>query len=332
MNDNEENYDDEYSESSDEENEYSGLQDSLQNILLDEVSEEDQASEEFLKAHREKVLSIVDPAEIGADEYEVFLDYTVINIINIMSSQIRTKVPDKHTLHNLARETISTTIATYDLEIAKEKNSSFRTHLIWKARQRVTDYVRAFVKASKNELNTSDKDFAASLEENVLKANQDGTADGNLDVDMLESHSTDKREIEQSRKMEFAMRQVRYELPKQSNLILDVGIGEYTKLDGAPYSLNQWAEFTGQSSAHVRKDFAAAKRLVKQKLYRKGFMTILEDTEKTSEDLIKDTNIQELIEIQERDESIVASTDIEKIALDLEELFAMDIDQKESED
>lgn len=68
----------------------------------------------------------------------------------------------------------------------------------------------------------------------------------------------------------------------------------------------------------------ATKRLIKQKLYRKGFMETIIDDEKTSEDLLKDTNISKQIEAQEKDDNIIASSDIETLMSDMSDLLEVD--------
>jgi len=298
------------------------LKDDLKSLLSDkEETIEDDFLNEAEKKSREEILSIQDIAEIGADEYMVFLDYAIANIYGIMSSKIKIKKPNRETVEELAKETISFAIETYDLDKAKEAGASFRTHLGWKAKQKVTDFAREYKKALQNELNTNDDEFATALEENTLKADIEGNTDFLGDADMPDYHRTDKTVIEQNKKIEWAMRQVRYELPRESNLILDIGIGEFFKIDGTPFTITEWADYTEQDYRYLRKLFNASKRLIKQKLYRKGYMDIVNDEEKTSEDLLKDTNIKEQIKKQEEDENIIESTDMETILQEAQEFL-----------
>lgn len=293
------------------------------NDLLSEVDEEYQ--DDFLsdneKKSKEDILSIQDITEIGADEYLVFLDYTIANIYEIMTSQIKIKKPNRETVEEIAKDTISFAISTYDIEKAKKAGAAFRTHLGWKAKQKVTEFARAYKKSLNNELNTSDDEFAASLEANTLKTDIHGNADFEVDTDMPDYHRTDKSTLEYNKKIEWAMRQVRYELPRESNLILDVGIGEFSKINGKPFTIAEWGVYTNQDARYLRKLFNGAKRLIKKKLYRKGYMDILHDQEKTSEDLLKDTKIDEQMKQQEQDENIISSTDIETILQEAEEFL-----------
>jgi len=50
-------------------------------------------------------------------------------------------------------------------------------------------------------------------------------------------------------------------------------------------------------------------------------MDILSDEEKTSEDLMKDTNIEEQIRAREEDESIIESTDINTLINDTDDFI-----------
>ena len=251
----------------------------------------------------------------------VFLDYSLANIYNILRTRIKTKIPDKVTISEMARESISLAIATYDLEKAIETKAAFRTHLGWKNMQVVTDFARALKKATANDLNTSDSEFADSLEENRLKSDIDGKDDFEIDVDMPEFHRSEKNTIEQMKKIEWAMRQVRFELPRESNMIIDVGIGEIYKEDGEPFTLSEWALYTEQKDELVKKIFRSSKKLLKQKLYRKGFMEIIKDEEKTSEDLLKDTDIEQQINSQVEDENIIESADMETLLSQADELL-----------
>lgn len=306
------------------------LQNDLNSVLknsneIDEESEENY-SEDTQSRYREEVLALQDISEIGADEYLIFYDYAIANIYTIMSKSIKVKKPNRATIEEMAKETISEAIKSYDIEEAIKKSSTFRTYLYWKAKAAVTKYVRELVKASKNQLNTGDEEFASALESNVIQADSEGNIDLDNDIDMPDYHRTDKRVMEQGKKIEWAMRQVRFELPRENNLILDVGIGEFFKLDGLPFSLKEWAEYTDQDVTYVRKLFKASKRLIKQKLYRKGYMDIVLDEEKTSEDLVKDTKIEEQIKVQEEDENIIESTDMETILAEAEEALSFNED------
>lgn len=191
--------------------------------------ESDLEQNEIDKDEREKILSIQDTKEIGADEYLVFVNYSIAQIHHILRTKVRAKVPDNEKIKDMANDAISLAITTYDLEKAKEAGAAFRTHLGWKAMQVVTDYARDFEKASRNELNTDNDELASSLEENKIKANIDGAFDEEKDVDMVEHHDTQKSAKKQGKKIEWAIGHVRFELPRESNLILDIGIGEILK-------------------------------------------------------------------------------------------------------
>lgn len=312
------------------EDEFDELQNNLEKLLEEDSDNADEnISEEIALDSREKMLSIQDISDIGPDEYSAFIDYTIAQIHNILRTQIRTKIPDNYTIKEMAQEAVSLAVVTYDLGKAIEANATIRTHLGWKAKQIVKTYARDLEKASKNELNTDDGEFKDSLEENVLKTDSSGELDQNLDVDMPELHQSQKSTYEQAKKVEWAMRQVRFELPRESNLILDIGIGEIYKFDGTPFTLPEWAKHTDQNLTYLRKIFNSSKRLVKQKLHRRGFMDIIYNEEKTSEDLLKDTKIEEHIKAQEHDENIIASTDIETVISGIDELVG-DISNSES--
>ncbi len=289
----------------------------------DDSLQEDEFSSETKKS-REEVLSIRDVSLIGAEEYMIFLDYAIANLYEVMSNKIKVKKPGRTTIEEMAKEVISIAISTYDIEKATKANSTFRTHVGWKTQQVVTDYIRALVKANKNELNVNDNESAQKDESNLLKSDSEGNADQDVNADMPEYHRSDRASIEQSKKIEWAMKQVRFELPRQSNLILDVGIGEIYKSDDVPFTLPEWGEFTNQDPRELRRLFNASTKLIKQKLYRKGYMDIVQDQEKTSEDLLKDTNIAEQMKIQAQDENIIESTDIEVIMREAEEFLSSD--------
>lgn len=127
---------------------------SLQSSLSELLSESDESDQnDFMhkedKRTREEVLAIKDVTEIGADEYVIFLDYTIANLYQIMTSEIKIKKTDRATVEEMAKESISYAIQTYNIEKAEDANGTFKTHLGWKARARVTTYIRDLVKAQK---------------------------------------------------------------------------------------------------------------------------------------------------------------------------------------
>jgi len=207
------------------------------NLLNDDMDELISEKSAEISKQKEYALSIQDPSLIGPDEYVILLDYSMANIYSVLRNQIKTKIPDQVTIKEMAKEAISLTIATYDMEIAIEKNATIRTHLGWKVKQVVTDYARALSKANANELNTSNEDMASALIENTLQSDIDGNSSQEHDVDMAEHHDSQKFNFEQSKKIEWAMRQVRFELSRESNLILDVGIGGVLDSNDEPYNL-----------------------------------------------------------------------------------------------
>lgn len=66
------------------------------------------------------------------------------------------------------------------------------------------------------------------------------------------------------------MRQVRFELSRESNFILDISIGEILKSDGDPFTIPEWANYTEQNAEELRRLVRGDKKLIKQKLYKKG--------------------------------------------------------------
>jgi len=246
------------------------LKSDLKNILNQDeevLSEEELIVKELSVDKREEILSIQDPSLIGLEEYAVFLNYAIANIFKILRTQVKTKIPDSVTIKEMGKEAISLAIYTYDIDKAIESKAAFRTHLGWKAKQVVTDYARALKKASKNELNTEDEAFKKHLEDNVLTADAQGNETLEQDIDMPEYQETEKQKIEQMKKYEWGLRQVRYDLPRESNLILDVGIGEIKKENDSAFSLVEWAQFTGQKESVVRKIFSSAKMLLKRSFF-----------------------------------------------------------------
>ena len=164
----------------------------LSEELLEVLQECEQEEDVVEVADRETILSIQDPAEIGPDEYLVFFDYAKANIYNILTSRVKTKIPDRITVEEMAKDAISLAIATYDIEKAREKNATFRTHLGWKAMQVVTDFARAFKKAGLNELNTADEEFKRSLEDNKIQTDIYSEKIDSENIETNEFHDTDK--------------------------------------------------------------------------------------------------------------------------------------------
>ena len=202
---------------------------------------------------------------------------------------------------------------TYDKEKATQSEAAFRTHLGWQIRAIVTDHVRALKKSYANELDVTDEEKKEWLESSLVQSDSQGNQTTFEEYSIPEYQNTDKKELEGLRKLETAMRHVRYELPRKNNLIIDVAIGEIKKSDDKPYSLTEWAQMTNQKDSVVKRIFKSSKKLIMQKLYRKGYMEILNDEEKTTEDLMKDTTIAEQIKAQEQDEAIIESADITTI-------------------
>jgi len=131
---------------------------------------------------------------------------------------------------------------------------------------------------------------------------------------MKMEHDSERFSYEQSKKLELAMRAIRYELPGENNLILDVSIGEILKADGTPFNLKLWAAYTGQSYAKQTAIFKAKKKLILQKLHRKNYMEIISDTDKKSEDFYQKTSIEKQLKQKEEDEAIIEYTDVKSFA------------------
>lgn len=286
----------------------------------DFIGEEYSCETEEQEIDREQVLSLQDVSQIGADEYMILIDYAIANIYNVLNTTIKTKMPQNHEVKEMASDVVSLAVSSFDSKIAKEKDSTIRTYIGWKVRQVVKDYARAVAKSTKNILNNSDDDKKNYLSDISLVAEHDGSSAVGNDFDMQTGHATERSEIEQLKKLEWAMRQVRFELPKENNVILDVVIGEIKKSDDTTFTLTEWSQYTNQRYEDVKRLFAASKKLIKMKLFRKGYMDILKDEEKTTEDLLKDTNIKQELEARAEDENIIDSIDIKEIVEEADEL------------
>lgn len=291
-------------------NEFDG---SVEELLGGDFDREQTKKDEMEKERREEILSLTDPAQMGAEEYEVFVNYARANLYTVMRTKIKMKVPDREKVDEMAQDAISKAIMTYDKEKAAQSGAAFRTHLGWQIRAIVTDYVRALKKSYANELDATDEEKKEWLESSLVQSDSQGNQTTFEEYSIPEYQNTDKKELEGLRKLETAMRHVRYELPRENNLIIDVAIGEIKKSDDKPYSLTEWAQMTNQKDSVVKRIFKSSKKLIMQKLYRKGYMEILNDEEKTTEDLMKDTTIAEQIKAQEKDEAIIESADITTI-------------------
>ena len=75
----------------------SELQSDLKGLLEEgEENHEDEYLSDEEKRSREEILAIQDITEIGADEYLIFLDYSIANIYQIISTKIKIKIQGKH--------------------------------------------------------------------------------------------------------------------------------------------------------------------------------------------------------------------------------------------
>ena len=273
---------------------------------------------------RERILSKVDMSDMNSEEYAVFMDYGIANAVNIFHKSAG-KVPERNVVLEIVSNALSHAIVTYNIDIAKEKKAAFRTHYGWKIREAATTYFRDLEKGRKNVLKGDDED-GKSRDDFALQSDQFGNEnkEGSSAYERPEWEDTNRSEYERFKKLEWCMRQVRHELSRESNLILDVEIGEVTDFEGKKIPLSQFAKLTEQSYPHVRKIRDRALALIKQKMARKGYIALVLDDEKTVEDLHKETNIKEAIERFEESENIIATSDAKSILETIDEELNVD--------
>lgn len=249
---------------------------------------------EIADERREQMLSKVDVKDMSQEEYVVFMDYGIANAVKLLHKSSG-RVPERSIILDLVTVALSHAIVTYNIDIAKEKKAAFRTHYGWKIREAVTTYFRDLEKGRKNVLSDGGDEDGKDKADSVLQSTQTGEAneEGISAYERPDWEDTDRVDFERFKKLEWCMRQVRHELPRESNLILDVEIGEVTDFEGKKIPIIQFAKLTGYPYQQVRKIKDRSLLLIKQKMARKGYISILLDDEKTVEDLHKETDIYE---------------------------------------
>lgn len=296
------------------------LDDSLENV-------ESAMGEDENKARREQVLSIVDPSDIGLEEYETFMDYGMANLAKMASKAANSSL-EHNQRSDIVTAAMSSAIMTFDVDVAREKESRFVTHFYWKIRAELTTFYRDKRKGEKNVLSTGEDSVVAHKEDALMQSDINGDAleKEHSSIGTPEWEDTQRIEYDRSKKLEWAMREVRHELPRENNLIVDVAIGEISDFSGRKYSLKEYAEMTGQSEGYVRRLYASSLSLIRQKMTRKDYIRILLDDDMSTEDLHKETDIVEAIERFEESESIIASSDVQTIIKEAEESSDTPID------
>lgn len=275
---------------------------------------------------REQILSKMDVKEMTQEEYVVFMDYGIANAVSLLH-KASGRVPERSVILDLVTVALSHAIVTFNVDIAREKKASFRTHYGWKIREAVTTYFRDLEKGRKNVLADTGDEDGKDRSDKVLQSTQTGEAneEGISAYERPDWEDTNQVDYERFKKLEWCMRQVRHELPRESNLILDVEIGEVTDFEGKKIPLIQFAKLTGYPYQQVRKIKDRALLLIKQKMARKGYISILLDDEKTVEDLHKETDINEAIKSFEESEDIIATTDAKTILETIDEDLNIDV-------
>lgn len=278
----------------------------------------------FEDRKRKLILKIVDPKEIGDAEYPYFLNYSVANVYHALTTSFNVRLPSNEEVQIMAKDALSKAFATHDLAKAEEYGAAFVTHLGWKCKEAAKTYVREVAKANKNIANVEDDSFGDARESSAAISDVEGDKQEYVDVDAPDEHNMSKLYEKEARKIEYAMRHVRWELPRESNIILDIGLGEKTKADGTKFNFIEWADYTNQNIDHVRRLHTKAKSIIKKKLIRKGFYEVISDIDKSVEDFEKDTRIQEEIKARQESESIIESSDV-VVLQDLHDEIASDV-------
>lgn len=298
-----------------------GFQNELKGILDDSIENVESAmGDDVGKPKREEVLSIIDPSDIGLVEYEIFMDYGIANLAKMASKAANSSL-DHNQRSDIVTAAMSSAIMTFDVDVAREKGSRFVTHFYWKIRAELTTFYRDKIKGEKNILSTGDDSMVAQKTQASMQSDMFGNTqdEDQSNVGTPEWEDTQKVEYDRSKKLEWAMREVRHELPRENNLIIDVAIGEISDFSGRKYSLKEYADMTDQPEGYVRRLYASSLSLIRQKMTRKDYIRILLDDDMTTEDLHKDTDIVESLERFEESERIIASSDVQTIIKEAEE-------------
>lgn len=129
----------------------------LEGVFDANIDEKEEEISDVSTDRREQILSMVDVSNMNQEEYNVFMDYGIANVINIFHKSTG-KVPERSTVLEVVSNALSMAIVTYNIDIAKEAKAAFRTHYGWKVRQ-VADYFREMDKSRK--IRTTKMNFEA---------------------------------------------------------------------------------------------------------------------------------------------------------------------------
>lgn len=290
------------------------MDDEVSKLLFNDMADESAQSEEKdKKEFREATLKIVDISLIGADEYEIFLNFGIANIITIMQKEIHTKLPESSVIKSLVQEAMSHAVSTYDMQKAMSAKGTFATHFVWQLRAAVTTYNRHIKRDLSNEMSHVDDEMADHLQSNLLHANLEGEQISNSSEDTPTHLLEDEQKLFAiDKKLELGMRHVRYELPSENNLLLDVYLGEITRSDGTKFTLTEWSELTGKKYSDVLKIIKGTKSLIVQKLRRKHYLDFIFDSDKSVEDLTIETDLSDAMKAQVESENILTDNKLKQ--------------------
>lgn len=229
---------------------------------------------------RESALSIEDPTDLDEIAYEQLIGYAMGVVMSSYSGLSRQEC------YEIGLASLSRAVITFDPQKAKQSGARFGTHLTWQIKAELKKHTRMVGKAAKYEMDIP-RDPEGEERTELLGIDTGAIMDsGGKDEDMT-GINIDAARLE---KMKIGLRQIRHEMPRITNHLIDLRFGEIMKDDGSPYTNTEYAEIIGLSTRRIGEIQSKGLKLIRAKLKRLGFVDIIED-EQMGADEMRNTDV-----------------------------------------
>lgn len=234
----------------------------------------DRLSEEN-REEREAALSIQDPTDLNEAQFEHLIGYAMGVVVSSYSGLSRQEC------YEIGLAALSQAVMTYDADKAKEKGARFGTHLTWQIRAELKRHTRQVVKSNRYEKDAPKDADGEERSELIGLDTESIQSAGGKDED-LTGINIDAARLE---KMKLGLRQIRHEMPRIVNHLIDLRFGEIMKDDGTPFKNTEYAEMIGISARRIGEIQAKGLKLIRAKLKRLGYVDIIEDEQMAAEEM-----------------------------------------------
>lgn len=246
---------------------------------------------------RERALGIPDPAEMGEDDFEQLIGYAMGVIVTSYSGL---SIKERYEISLTA---LSQAVMSFNPEIAREKNARFGTHFTWQIRAVLKQHTRSVKKQMNGEkanIIGDDGEVCNDLIGIDTVAIQNAA---NKDEELMGLTVDDER----LKKLRLGLRQIRHELPRITNHLIDLRFGEILKSNGRPYKNSEYAEIIKINAKTIGLIQQKGLKLIRAKMVRYGFVELIEDTDVSAEEMSQQDVFVQKYKALEESQSLAAS-------------------------